>query len=171
MVDNNTNLQPPLAEGVDLLHLEPQPVLSIRSTVKVADLGNVMGESIPALLAYLKQSGAQPTGPVFVRYHTFGEIETDLEIGVPVVEQVAGQGAIAAGSLPGGPAIATWHVGPHSELRDAYARINTWPIEHGREPDGPAWEVYYWIDPTQASGGGSQDDPSTWRTQLVQPLK
>ena len=171
MADNNTKRRPPLAEGVDLLQLEPQPVLSIRRTIQVAELGNVMGESIPALLAYLKQWGAQPTGPVFVRYHTFGEIETDLEIGAPVAEQVAGQGTIAAGSLPGGPAIATWHVGPHNELRTAYARINAWPNEHGRETGSAAWEEYYWIDPREQIDPSTQSDPTTWRTRLVQPLK
>ena len=174
MADDNidTNIQAPDTQEVELQQLEPQPILSIRETIQVAELPAEMGERIPALLGYLEQSGAQPAGPIFVRYHTVGEVESDLEIGIPVVEPVAGNGQIVSGELPGGPAIATWHLGPHDDkFREAYARLGAWPKEHGREPDGPSWEVYYWIDPSQNSNSATQPDPSTWRTQLVQPIK
>ena len=172
MANDNVITQAPDTHNVDLQQLEPQPVLSIRDTIQVANLSNVMGDSIPALLGYMQQSGAQPAGPLFVRYHTFGETETDIEIGIPVVEPVAGEGRIVAGELPGGPAICTWHLGPHDDkFRQAYARMGAWPKEHGRQPVGPSWEVYYWIDPRQNSNPATQHDPSTWRTQLVQPIK
>lgn len=59
---------------VEVQHRPPQPVLSIRQTI--------------------------PT----VRYHSFGEVDTDLEIGVPVAADVAGEGRIVRGELPAGPA-------------------------------------------------------------------
>jgi effector-binding domain-containing protein len=155
---------------VELQQREPQPIVSIRATIPVADLGPAMGARLSALSGYLKRSGAQPAGPPFVRYHTFEEIETDLETGIPVVEPVAGEGRIAGGELPGGAAISTWHSGPHDKLGDAYARIEAWLQEHGRERDGAAWEVYHWIDPGQELDPSSWD-PSTWHTQLVQPVK
>ena len=157
-------------DNVSLEHLAPQPVLSIRGTIPTAKLGETMGERIPALLGYLERSGARATGPIFVRYHTFDHHETDFELGVPVVEAVAGEGQIAVGELPGGPAIATWHIGAHDKLGEAYARLHTWRNLQGREPDGPGWEVYYWIDPRQQGATGGED-PATWRTQLVQPIK
>jgi effector-binding domain-containing protein len=158
--------------GVEVQQLEPQPVLSIRETIRVADLSGSMGEWIPALLGYLQQSGVQPAGPVFVRYHTFAESETDVEIGVPVAEPSPGEGRIRAGELPGGAAISTWHLGPHDDkFRDAYARLGAWTNEHGRETSGPAWEIYYWIDPSSSDGTRGQTDPSKWRTRLVQPVK
>jgi effector-binding domain-containing protein len=148
-----------------------QPVLSIRGTIPVARLGETMGDRIPALLGYVQQGGARAAGPVFVRYHTFGKDETDMEIGIPVAEPVAGEGRIAAGELPAGPAIATWHIGAHNTLGEAYGRLTAWRDEQGRESDGPGWEVYCWIDPTQEGGSADAQDPSSWRTQLVQPIK
>jgi effector-binding domain-containing protein len=156
--------------AVEYGELKAQPVLSIRATIPVADLGPAMGDRLSALSEYMKRSGAQSAGPPFVRYHTFGEVETDLETGIPVVKAVGGEGRIASGELPGGPAVSTWHVGEHQKLGEAYARIDTWLKEEGRERDGAAWEVYYWIDPNEGLDP-SKWDPSTWRTQLVQPVK
>ena len=154
--------------SVEIQQLTAQPVVSIRETIQVADLGTTMGDRIGALTGYLAHSGAQTVGPPFVRYHTFGETETDMEFGVPVAEPVAGMGRVAAGELPGGPAITTQHVGPHERLGEAYARIESWLKEQNRERVGAAWEVYYWLD---LSNPSAQSDPATWRTQLVQPIK
>ena len=156
---------------VKIQQLEPQPVVIIRATVRIEQLGEAMGERIQALSDYVQQSGAQPAGSPFVRYHTFGETETDFELGIPVAEPVAGEGRISGGELPGGPAAATWHIGPHDKLGEAYARIQAWLKEHGREADGPTWEVYPWIDLSQDREPSTMSDPSAWRTQLVQPLK
>ena len=148
-----------------------QPVVSIRSTVLIANLGEAMGERLQTLSGYLQQSGARPAGPPFVRYHTFGATETDLETGIPVAETIAGEGGVAASELPGGPAITTWHFGSHDTLGEAYARIHSLLGEHGHEPNGPAWEVYYWIDPNDSGDPPTFPDPSVWRTQLIQPIK
>jgi len=155
---------------VELLQLEPQPVVSIRGIAQTAALGEAQDERLRALSDFLQQHGVQPGGPPFVRYHTFGDSETDFEIGVPVLEPAAGEGRVVAGELPGGPAIATWHYGAHNSLGDAYARLAAWQQEHQREPDGAGWEVYYWIDPAQYRGTSNWPEPSAWRTQLAQPI-
>jgi len=155
---------------VKIEQLEPQPILSIRATVRIDQLGEAMGDRLQALQSYLRQHGTQPSGPPFVRYHTFGETETDLETGVPVAAPIDGEGRIAGGELPGGPAVTTWHIGPHDKLGEAYARIEAWLKEHGRERGGPAREVYHWIDLSHDLDP-SKWDPSAWGTQLVQPIK
>ncbi|HEX8599041.1 MAG TPA: GyrI-like domain-containing protein [Chloroflexia bacterium] len=157
-------------EDTRIQQLEPQPVLSIRGTIPVAELGGTVGERLGALSSYLQQSGARPAGPPYVRYHTFGDTETNFELGVPVVEPVAGEGEVSSGELPGGPAVTTWHVGSHNKLGEAYARIASWLKEQGREPGGPAWEVYHWIDFSQDNDPPTSD-ASSGRTQLVQPVK
>lgn len=155
---------------VEIQQRAPQSVVSIRATVTINQLGEAMDDRLRALSDYLQQRGVQPAGPPFVRYHTFGETETDLETGIPVSESVASEGRIISGALPAGPAIATWHIGAHDTLGDAYARIHAWLHEYGREPDGAAWEVYSWIDPNQYCGTATWPDPTTWRTQLIQPI-
>jgi len=156
---------------VELQHLEPQPMMSIRETIPIANLGEVVGERISTMWDYLHQRGVQPAGPPFVRYHTFGETETDFEFGIAVVQPSVGEDRITAGELPGGPAVTTRHAGPHEKLGDAYASIETWLSEHGREPDGSAWEVYHWIDLSQERGPVTVPVSSRWPTQLIQPIR
>jgi effector-binding domain-containing protein len=112
----------------------------------------------------------QPAGPPFVRYHTFGETETDLQVGIPVAEAAPGEGQIVAGALPGGAFVTTWHLGSHDGLGEAYARLGAWLKEYGRAADGSAWEVYWWIDLSMEPNPSAWPAPSEWRTQLVQPI-
>ncbi len=159
----------PDGNEVELQQRDPQPILSIRATILVAQLGEAVSDRIGALGDYLRQHNLTPAGPPFVRYHTFEEIETDMELGVPLAAPVEGEGRIVAGTLAGGPAIATSHSGPHDRLGEAYARIANWLQAHRREADGPLLEVYYWIDLSPAPA--PDHIPTAGRTQLVQPIK
>ncbi|OUC81616.1 GyrI-like domain-containing protein [Streptosporangium minutum] len=158
-------------ESIEVRQRAPQPVVSVRATVPVAELTGAQGESLLALWDHLRRHDVRPAGPPFVRYHTFTETETDLETGIPVADAAVGEGRVAAGELPGGSAAVTWHIGPHDSLAKAYGRLETWLGEDDREPDGAAWEVYHWIDPTERPDPATWPDPSAWRTELVQPLK
>jgi effector-binding domain-containing protein len=158
-------------EAVGAEDRKPQPVLSIRANVRVAQLTEAQGESLQALWSFMERRGVTPAGPPYVRYHTFGETEADLETGIPVAEAVAGEGRIAAGELPGGAAITTWHLGSHDGLADAYGRLGSWLQANGRDADGAAWEVYWWIDPSVEPDPAAWPAPTEWRTQLVQPIK
>ena len=147
-----------------------QHVLSIRRFVEVARLTEARGERLAELWGFIRRHGVDPAGPPFVRYHTFGETETDLEVGLPVAEGEPGDGRITPGELPGGAVITTWHFGSHDRLGDSYARLRAWLEEHGRKADGTAWEVYWWIDPTREPDPSAWRAPSEWRTQVIQPI-
>lgn len=158
------------SNDVEISQLEPQAVVSIRGTVPIAQLGPALGDRLQTLIDYLQRQAVQSAGPPFVRYHSFGDDLTDFELGLPVAQPVAGDGPISAGSLPGGAAICTWHIGAHDRLGEAYARLQSWLAQHGRAPAGPGWEIYCWIDPAQSPTPDSWPDAAHWRTQLVQPL-
>jgi effector-binding domain-containing protein len=159
------------SDGVQLEELEPQAVVSIRQNVKVADLTNAQGESLRALWEFMQRHDAAPAGPFFVRYHSFGSDEADMEIGVPVAAPPLDEGRVARGELPGGTAITTLHLGSHDGLGNAYGSIQAWVKEHRREVDGAGWEIYEWIDPAVEPDPSSWPAPSDWRTKLVQPIK
>jgi effector-binding domain-containing protein len=162
---------PQSSTEVEVIQLEPQPALIIRDTVAVERLGESVGERIEALSGFVQAHNIQLAGHPFVRYHTFGEIETDFEFGVPVAEPVAGAGRIVAIEMPGGPAATTWHVGAHIKLGEAYARIAQWMKENGREPDSPAWEVYPWIDLSGKGDPSAAASTSEGATRLIQPVR
>jgi len=132
--------------------------------IPIDQLGAVMGTRIGALADYLRQTGAQPAGPFFVRYHTFGPTDTDMETGVPVAGPVAGSGPICGGVLPGASAISTWHFGPHPRQG---GRTPVW-MPGCRPRAGPPWAIYHWINPRRDP---AEQDPAQWGTQLVQPIE
>jgi effector-binding domain-containing protein len=155
---------------VNLEHRDPLPILSIRENAAIDALANAQGERLRELWQYCQSRRVAPAGPPVVRYHTFGEGETDVEVGVPVREGAAGEGRIRAGELPGGPVITTWHLGAHDRLGEAYGRLAAWLTEHDRDAAGPAWEVYWWIDASREPDPSAWPAPTEWRTELVQPL-
>lgn len=148
----------------------PQPTLSIRQTIAPDDLIRFQGESLHALWRLLHERAAAPAGPPFVRYHTFGGEQTDVEVGVPVDGDVAGQAQITRGELPAGRAVVAVHEGGHDRLAEAYQAIEQALPTHGAA-DGPAWEVYEWIDLSQEPDPSRWPAPADWRTQIVQPIR
>jgi hypothetical protein len=63
------------------------------------------------------------------------------------------------------------YTGVPEGLGAAYARIGGWLQEHGEEPAGSAWEVYYFVDLERFEGHASLPDRATWRHRIVQPIK
>jgi effector-binding domain-containing protein len=163
--------QDPKSDDTQILRRDPQPVLSVRATVPVAELSAAQGEALRTLWIHRRHQGVQLAGPPYVRYHSFGEADTDVEVGIPVAADAVGRGRVAVGELPGGTVASTWHLGAHDRLGDAYARLQAWLTEHGHRPAGAGWEVYHWIDLDQEPDPARWPDPSSWRTQLVQPIR
>jgi effector-binding domain-containing protein len=143
--------------------------VAIRGAVRVAQLGEVIGERVAALSRHVADYKLKPLGPPFVRFHTFDDAETDVEIGVPVARPAVAAGRYVAGELPGGASITTWHEGS-PDMRAAYARLSEWLRDNNRLANGPAWEVYHWIDVSTADESGPAS-PDEWRIELVQPLR
>lgn len=157
-------------EAVVLEERRQQPVLSIKATIRIEEIAERHGESLRELWSAMQSRGIAAAGPPFVRYHTFGDAEADVEVGIPVTGHVPGEGRILAGELPGGIAISTMHLGSHDRLGDAYERLEAWLHEHGRTPAGAAWEVYWWIDPRVDPDPATWPPPEEWRAELVQPI-
>lgn len=163
-------MNPPHSQDVVVETLTPQPVARVRSTIAVAQLQQFQADGLTALWRYLREHGVHPDGPPYVRYHSFGETETDIEIGVPARAASPSDEHVSTGHLPDGPAMTTWHLGAHDRLADAYDRLQAWAEASSNKPEGGAWEVYTWIDLTRRPDPSAWPAPSTWRTQLIQPL-
>jgi len=149
---------------VTVKKLDPQPVVSIRTTCHAAEIGATLSEILPEVFSYLRKQGLYPSGPPFTRYHGFSETQVDIEGGMPVAAAVSGEGRIEGGELPGGEAATTVHMGPYEKLPEAHDALHLWMREEKKEPAGPQWE-YYWTDP------GKEPDASKRKTELVWPIK
>ena len=141
-----------------------QPAAVVKTTIAVPGIAAWISGAYGATAAYLARQGAGPSGPPFARFHCVGDDRFEVEAGFPSTRVVAGDGTVTPATLPGGPVAQTVHVGPYDEMTPAYDGLLAWIRDHGGEPAGDAWEVYY-------SNPAVEPDPATWRTLIVQPYR
>ena len=134
------------------------------ATLPVAEIGPWLQHAFREVAAYLERKGAGPAGAAFARYRRIENGLVEVEAGYPASTPTSGEGEVEPSDLPGGPAVATVHVGPYDAIEAASEALAAWIRARGGEPVGDAWEVYL-VDPNVAH------DLTTWRTDVVQPYR
>ncbi len=153
-----------MALDCEIRTVSPQPTMSIRGHTSPTQIAATIGEYLTEVWGYVTGNGGQPVGPPFTRYHVIDGDRIELEGGIPVAGPLPAQGRVHPGSLPGGEAAVTTHVGHYEELPVTGQALADWVAARGREAAGPNWEVYV-TDP------GSEPDPRKWRTDIYKPLQ
>ena len=144
--------------------VESQPILGIRATTTMDELSELMGSLFGEVYGYIQQSGQQPAGMPFSRYHEMDGGSVDLECGMPVASAIEGKGRIQAGELPAGTAATVTHFGPYDNLPQTWSALTEWMETQGLQPAGAPWEVYV-TDP------GAEADTSKWQTDIYFPVR
>ena len=144
-------------------HVDAQPILGIRTTSTMDKLTEVMGSLFGEVYEYIHQSGRQPVGMPFSRYHSMDGNTVDLECGMPVAPALEGRGRVQAGELPAGTVATVTHTGPYDDLPQTWSALTEWMGSQGLQPSGSPWEVYV-TDP------GAEPDQSKWRTDIFFPV-
>lgn len=144
--------------------IEPQPILGIRAQAKMQDLPSLMGPLFGEVIRYVSQSGRQPAGMPFSRYHSMDNESVDMECGLPVTSALDGTARIQSGELPGGTVVTVIHKGGYEGLPQTWAALVDWMGTQGLQPAGAPWEVYF-TDPS------AESDQSKWRTQIFFPVQ
>lgn len=152
-----------MAYEIETRVLAKQDTAVVEAVLHGPELPHWLAAVYHDIATYLERIGVEMAGPPFVRY-AFRDATIDVQAGFPVVTPVAGEGRIVPSSLPAGPVAITTHYGPYDRLVAAYDAIATWLKEHGYEPAGPHWEIYY-TDPN------AEPNPTKWRTDLVMPYR
>ena len=147
---------------IELVQLRAQNTASVRETIRRDDLTDALGRMYQLVGAALARQRVAATGPRFARYHSFADT-IDLEAGMVVSAPIVPDGPVQPGSLPGGPAARTVHVGSYETLEASYAALAAWQERAGRTQNGGPWEVYL-TDPS------TEPDPTRWRTEILWPL-
>lgn len=143
---------------------EERPTLVMMTKVPKAMIPDFLGRAYGTVAQYIGESDVDFAGPPFARYRALDDrmSEFEIEAGFPVDRPAAGSGEVIASTLPGGSMATVTYFGPYDQMKKAYEAIHRWIQEQGAKPDGAPWEVYF-SDPNE------QPDPSTWRTDIVQP--
>ncbi len=141
-----------------------QPILGVRVTAKMSELGQIMGPLFGEVMTHMQRNGQHPAGLPFAIYHGMDGGEVDVECGIPVVSSVPGEGRVQAGELPAGTVATVTHTGPYEGLRETWAALTGWMSSQGLVPASAPWEVYV-TDP------GMEPDSSKWRTEIFFPVR
>jgi len=152
-----------MTHSCELLELQPQPTLIVRTRTAVQDLPQVLGQAYDAILQHLNDLGELPYGAPFVAYHNMDMENLDIEVGFPTGKPLPGKEAVRPGEIPGGSYAVTMHTGPYPGLASAYDALTTWVRANRYEATGVAYEIYL-NDPEQTA-------PADLQTQILFPLK
>jgi effector-binding domain-containing protein len=127
--------------------IDPQPIISITSHVKVEQLDLRIRESLGQLFALAEQHGGAAGAP-FGMFH--GPINHDddgpIEVCVPMRELFAAGGEIASRELPGGTAACVMLLGDQCAfpaILQGYDAVYDWIRQNGYEPAESPREVWH----------------------------
>lgn len=140
-----------------------QQAAVIRLTIPRGDIRKVRGSGIREIVDTVAAQGIGPAGPVFCHHFGAQPDSFDVEIGVPVSGPVMPEGRVRPGVLPAAPVARAVLHGSYEELPEAWGQFLDWVNKEGLPKSPDIWEVYI-------KGPESDPDPSTWRTELNQPL-
>lgn len=150
-----------------------QTYVGIRSQVPMSDFGKVIPQSLDEIFAWLSQNGITPSGAPFIRYYVINmNDDMHIELGVPVVNAVAGSDRIQAGVLPAGDYASLVYTGDENGIAGNKAlldwvsekglTLDTYDSEHG---DGFGSRVEFFLtDPDD------EPNPSNWQTEVAMQL-
>jgi effector-binding domain-containing protein len=108
----------------------------------MATIGDGIGGAFHVLVEHAGKTGSQWAGPPFVLYPEICDGEFEILVCMPVVPGATGGAEVELEEVPGGTVATTVHVGPYNEIGAAYAAVQVWMAEHGRQPAGMVRETY-----------------------------
>lgn len=147
----------------ELKQVDPQHALSIRSRTSAERLPEHFGQALTAVMNYLQELGAAPTGAAFAAYYNMDMQDLDMEIGFPVAGELPGKGDIQPSTIPGGKIATCVFTGPYPELGKGYDALTQFVQAGGYEPTGVAYEFYL--------NSPADTPPEQLQTRIVFPLK
>ena len=147
----------------EIRQVPEQHIAATRHSCSMDDIGETMAQAFPQIFETVTTAGAVPAGPPLGRYFSFGGPVIDFECAIPVAAPFVGEGDVQPGTIGGGEAAFTTHVGPYDNIGATWEAMMEWLKDQGRAPAGPGWESYL-TDPS------AEPDSAKWLTEVVVPL-
>ncbi|QEL16660.1 SRPBCC domain-containing protein [Limnoglobus roseus] len=152
-----------MIDAIQVTHAPARQAAVIRFHIPQKELPAVMPQAVKELLAVLGEQGLQPAGPLFNRYLSMAGGKFEFETGFPVDKPVTPSGRVVPGALPAAKVARAVYTGPYDQLHHVWHEFGARVQAGGHSPAHGLWESYVY-------GPESSLDPTTWRTELNQPL-
>jgi effector-binding domain-containing protein len=119
---------------------EETPTMGIRITTPFGGMFAQVDKLRKEMNLWFKARGIEPKGHAYLRYDVIDMAgDMDIEFGFCVEEEVAGDGRVQAGSLPGGRYVGLVYSGGGYQGNKAlveYVRDNNIPVDRWDTPEG-----------------------------------
>lgn len=140
------------AGGVLIATAKPRLLASVRRQAHPGTIGSLIRTS--GVWELMKARNIKSTGHNVVVYwdepgaHLMASPQgIPVDIGAEVIEPFEGDAELACTSTPSGRFISALHVGPYSQLGEAYDTLIDFARSEGLQLSGPYWEFYgHWTD-------------------------
>jgi effector-binding domain-containing protein len=142
----------------------PMKIASVRGVVpNYGDVTILFEKIVPVFTEHAASIAGAPLAIYYDMEHK--EKDVDIEVAVPISEDLDLHDPVKVRELPGEDNVATMiHHGPYDTIHVAYQALMTWCDSNGYELAGPDREVYL-------TAPGETKDPSAYVTELQQPVK
>ncbi|NPV71216.1 MAG: GyrI-like domain-containing protein [Firmicutes bacterium] len=136
---------------VETKDLPEQPVVSVRKTIPIGEVGRLFGE-------VARRLRGRPEGAPFAMYHNpdFDPSAVDVEVAFPV--QKGGDRV-----LPAAKVASVMYIGDYGGVGKAYEALFAWMEEQGLKTAGPSREIYL-------VGPQSSKEPAEYVTEIQIPI-
>ncbi len=152
----------PRISRIEILEMQEQPVLCIRTRTDIKHLPMVIGEGYGKLAQYVAQLGETLSDVPYVAYYNTDMEDLDVEMGFPVARTLQGKENIQYRAIPKGKNVFAMFLGAYRDIAPVYADMAKWLEEKGLEPEGTAYEYYY---------NDAEFPEDQYLTKVVMPVK
>ena len=147
-----------------------QRSVGIRTQSSIDELPTVIPATLGELYAWMDQRGIAWAGAPFLRFHVIDmAAQMQIELGVPVASEVAGDGRVTPGVLPAGRYASLIYTGAMNAFEGNKTLIE-WAKEQGLEwdrwddPQGDAFASRY---ESYLTNPEEEPDMAKWETEVA----
>lgn len=133
---------------MEIKNLQSQTVVSIRKTISLEQIQDVLGQGYGKIMEFLGRNGQHPSDAPFALYRNEDMQALDIEFGFPVPtsadlsRRIDTEPELQLAELPAGKAAVALHTGTYLQLEKTYTELTNWVKQQGLETSGICFERY-----------------------------
>jgi effector-binding domain-containing protein len=117
----------------------------VAQTTTWAEFPNLWGPLLGQVYEFVRPRPELATGEAGERWQNvmlYKDRRPDVEVGVLVSGPFHAEGSVIPSQLPAGLVATATHRGDYATLGVTHEAVRDYAAAHGRELDGPCWEIY-----------------------------
>jgi effector-binding domain-containing protein len=152
-----------MLETPQIIQTSAQLTACIHFTIPRDEITNAFGAGVDELIAAIIAQGIAPIGSIFTHHLRRPTDTFNFELCIQVSAPINAAGRVSPSQRPAIKVAQTVYHGAYDGLPDAWGEFMHWIKTKGHTPTQDLWECYI-------TGPHSSSDPTTWLTELNQPL-